>query len=185
MGSWIGLAARFLFGCQGPCNHARLLSCIGTDSLHSAATLSLCARTPYRVVERRTGRSLESGFRSQGRPWLLLCCLRRWMRTLRSKGRENRGCLSPELPVGSFFRLLPSLRPLTRDYIVDFGTAAPIGAACTMCPREGTKVVRIVLTFWLKTFADHQTLLVRRVSLRERYGVSAPLAGRATCITPA
>ena len=42
--------------------------------------------------------------------------------------------------------------------------------------REGTKVVRIVLSFWLKTFADHQTLLVRRVSLRERYGVSAPLA---------
>ena len=32
---------------------ARLLSTYGTDSLHRAAALSLCMRTPYRVVERR------------------------------------------------------------------------------------------------------------------------------------
>ena len=126
---WPGLGPLIRTGCskdcQGPCNHARLLSTSGTDSLHRAAPLSLWARTPYRVVERRTGRGQESGFRSQRRPRFRLYCLRRWMRTLRSEGRENRGCLSPGLPVGSFFRLLPSLRPLTRDYIVAVGTLAP------------------------------------------------------------
>ena len=53
--------------CQGPWNHARLLSCVGTVSLHRAATLSLCVRTPYRVVERRTGRGQESGFRESAK----------------------------------------------------------------------------------------------------------------------
>ena len=60
---WPGLGPLIRTGCskdcQGPWNHARLLSCVGTGSLHRAAPLSLWARTPYGVVERRGAPSAE------------------------------------------------------------------------------------------------------------------------------
>ena len=56
--------------------------------------------------------------------------------------------------------LLPSLRPQTRDYIVDVGTLAPLGAALTCVLAKGRRVPDRLSPQFLGTFADHQTLFL-------------------------
>ena len=97
---------------------ARLLSTFGTVSLRRAATLSLCVRTPYRVVE-------YGGFSTA--------------KTRRA--RRKHMSLPPELT--SFGSGLPS-QAADERLLRGRWDRGPDWCCTDLCPREGTNVVRIV-----------------------------------------
>jgi hypothetical protein len=125
---------------------ARLLSTFGTVSLHRAATFSLCARTPYRVVE-------YGGFSTA--------------KTRRA--RRKHMSLAPELT--SFGSGLPS-QAADERLLRGRWDLSPDWCCTDLCPREGTNVVRIVFHSCIRRPSRTTRLSFWRASLRGRYGVS-------------
>ena len=169
-----------------------------------ANALPGCREAGLRLRLNHRGTETQRLHRDSGDGWdsvRLVRCVCRFELPLGSEGGriedaslQNSSCCSSSC-------LLPSLRPLTRDYIVDVGTLAPYptqrcyrllllsfyGRTClTFRPRESPQVIRSGFAAYARPMSFLGKLgalrglralhRLRRADLRGRYGVSVPLA---------
>ena len=87
------------------------------------------------------------------------------------KGQGGEDAAGASLQDPHYSRCRFSLRPLTRDYIVAFGTAVRVCLVPYRCPREGTQVSRASFTPF-GALRGPQGSPCEESSLRGRYGVS-------------